>query len=76
MGLDQAIHVVTNRPTDIDISPILVARIFKHFVTTQKFDVVLLGKLVCLIENILDYRLLMIAVNKQHKFFQECLIRL
>ncbi len=46
MGLDQAIHVVTPKRTDVEISPIVVARIFKHFVNIQMFDVVLMGKLV------------------------------
>ena len=46
MGLDEAIHVVTPKRTDLEISPIIVSRIFQHFVKAGKYDVVLLGKMV------------------------------
>ena len=51
MGLDQAIHVVTDRHTDIDFPPLLVARIFQYYVEKGKYDVVLMGKLVLIIKN-------------------------
>jgi len=74
MGLDQAIHVVTQKRTDMEISPIVIARIFKHFVNLHKFDIILMGKLVSFILN-KGKRLLMIVVNKQRRFYQECLMR-
>lgn len=46
MGLDSAIHVVTNKRTDTEVSPLLVSRVFQHFVRERKYDVVLLGKIV------------------------------
>ena len=66
MGLDQAIHVVTEKPTDTEISPIIVARVFKHFVLSQKYDVVLLGKLVSI--HLSQNRLLMTVANKLHNY--------
>jgi len=46
MGLDDAIHVITNKRTDTEISPIIVSRVFQHFVNTNKYDAVLLGNIV------------------------------
>ena len=44
MGADKGIHVMTDMSTDQDLQPLAVAKIFKHIVEEQKFDVVVMGK--------------------------------
>jgi electron transfer flavoprotein beta subunit len=44
LGADEAIHVLTNDPTDTKIQPLLVAKIMKLFIEKYKYDMILLGK--------------------------------
>ena len=45
MGLDEAIHIETEPGlTDLHIQPLTVAKIFRHFILKNKYDLTLLGK--------------------------------
>lgn len=44
MGADSGIHVLTDMATDQDLQPLAVAKIFKHVMESQSFDLALLGK--------------------------------
>jgi electron transfer flavoprotein beta subunit len=44
IGADRAIHVLTDLRTDNDLQPLVVAKIFKHFIEKEKVDLVLVGK--------------------------------
>eukprot|EP00831_Metopus_contortus_P056816 TRINITY_DN489_c0_g1_i1.p2 TRINITY_DN489_c0_g1~~TRINITY_DN489_c0_g1_i1.p2 ORF type:complete len:196 (-),score=26.32 TRINITY_DN489_c0_g1_i1:23-610(-) len=45
MGIDEAIHIVTPKRTDLEVFPLIVARVFKHIIESRHYDVALLGKL-------------------------------
>ena len=45
MGADRGIHVLTDMRTDFDLQPLAVAKVFRHFMTKDSFDLALLGKL-------------------------------
>jgi len=44
MGADSGIHIVTDMPTDQDLQPLAVARIFKHLMILRQFNLAILGK--------------------------------
>ena len=44
MGADRGIHVKTDLRTDQDLQPLAVAKVFKHIVDRDGFDLTVLGK--------------------------------
>lgn len=45
MGLDEAIHIETEPGlTDLHVQPLTVAKIFRHFILKNQYDLILLGK--------------------------------
>ena len=44
LGLDDAYHILTDKPTDTHIQPLAVAKLFKYVVEKYKFNIVFLGK--------------------------------
>lgn len=44
MGADWGIHVQTELPTDQEIQPLAVAKVFEHFMNKEQFDLAILGK--------------------------------
>ena len=44
LGADDAFHILTNLPTDMQIQPLIVAKIFKKIMQEHKYDIILLGK--------------------------------
>ena len=44
MGADKGIHVITDMTTDQQLQPLAVAKIFRHVMEEEKFDLALLGK--------------------------------
>ena len=44
MGADRGIHVTTDMSTDQQLQPLAVAKIFKHVIEENQFDLALLGK--------------------------------
>ena len=44
MGADRGIHIITDKPTDLEIQPLAVAKIFEHVMNKEKFDMCILGK--------------------------------
>ena len=44
MGADRGIHVLTEMSTDQELQPLAVAKVFRHIMEEQKFDLALLGK--------------------------------
>ena len=44
MGADKGIHVITDMPTDKDLQPLAVAKIFKSIIEKENIDLALLGK--------------------------------
>ena len=44
MGADKGIHVQTDMSTDQELQPLAVAKIFRHVMEENQFDLALLGK--------------------------------
>lgn len=44
LGADKAIHVTTDHRIDQYIQPLLISKIFKHFIERDNYNLVLLGK--------------------------------
>ena len=44
LGADKGIHVLTDLRTDQALQPLIVARVLKHFIEKNKYDLILLGK--------------------------------
>ena len=44
MGADKGIHVQTDMSTDQQLQPLAVAKIFRHVMMENQFDLALLGK--------------------------------
>lgn len=44
MGADRGIHVTTDMTTDQQLQPLAVAKVFKHVIEENQFDMALLGK--------------------------------
>jgi electron transfer flavoprotein beta subunit len=44
LGADDSIHVITNDPIDTVIQPLAVAKILKHFILENNYNIILLGK--------------------------------
>lgn len=44
LGVDEAIHIVTNKSTDTDLSSITVVNVLKHFILKNNYELIVLGK--------------------------------
>jgi electron transfer flavoprotein beta subunit len=44
LGVDEAIHVMTNKSTDIELSSLTVTSVLKHFILKNNYEIVILGK--------------------------------
>lgn len=44
MGADRGIHVLTDMTTDQELQPLAVAKIFRHVIEQNSFDLAILGK--------------------------------
>lgn len=44
MGADSAIHVMTDMTPDQDLQPLAVAKVYKHIMERDQFDLALMGK--------------------------------
>ena len=44
MGADKGIHVMTDMTTDQELQPLGVAKIFRHVMEENQFDMAFLGK--------------------------------
>ena len=44
MGADSGIHVQTEMTTDQELQPLAVAKILRHLMLQNKFDLAILGK--------------------------------
>jgi electron transfer flavoprotein beta subunit len=49
LGADDSIHVFTNEATDTNIQPLAVAKVLKHFILQNGYNIILLGKQVNLL---------------------------
>ena len=47
MGMDRAIHVLTDEKDSVTVEPLAVAKIFAKIAEEEKPDIILLGKQVC-----------------------------
>ena len=54
LGADDAYHILTQSPIDTDIQPLLVAKLLKLYIERYKFDLVLLGKQVKYLINLVN----------------------
>ena len=44
IGADRGIHILTDMRIDQDLQPLAVAKIFKHFIERDSYDISILGK--------------------------------
>lgn len=44
LGVDEAIHILTNKSTDIELSSLTVTGVLKHFILKNNYEIVILGK--------------------------------
>ena len=51
LGADDSIHVSTGEPIDTAIQPLAVAKVLKHFIQKENYNIILLGKQVIYITH-------------------------